>query len=698
IFKFKYWTFRKRCMKTAVFTSGSLLFIIILGTFSSIAILRPTYAASKVDTIATIKDKLPLIHTTNIANLPKPKDAKQISEEPTPRPFLPVDKAAYDNAKKNGPDSANTGISARIMDKISDKQKAQIQTINTGFDGLRKNGWTPPDVQVAAGPNNILEMVNLDGEIYTKSGSSISSFSLSSFFETGSDRLSDPRVTYDAQNGHWFASILDITTDSVLVAVSSGDDPTGSWNVYYISFDNISHGGNCPDQPVIGMSFDKFVVSANVYGNHCTGSFLGAQYFIIDKIQMALGFPFVDYQFVKPQPAEVSIHPVQSYTSDTTLHMVSAGWYSTSNLELFTISGAVPNAVVTEVLLPITTTFIPPPAVQKDTGDLLETNDARVEDAAMYQNYAWVGLNDSCIPTGDSITRSCIRLIEVDTQTPAILQDFDFGAPKSYYFYPALHIDGANGLGTRNGVGNLNVIFGYSSVTSYPSLAVTGQAIIDSPNSIKTPLTIVSGIDSNHDHRYGDYFGASVDPSSPSVVWLAGQYQSQNCFVFCNSVWATYITSIEQSFVTVSTDKLSYTSGEAVHIGGRASPVITGQSVLIRVLNPNNVLYKQDFAIVNPEGAYTYDLVIGGPLGISGSYTIKAFYNGQVASKSIGFTNTRTPTSLELSPIQSVPWGQKVKVTGILKNTQTGLGLGSKTITFDGSGAFNLSPVTTKPD
>src|SRR5581483_11016026 len=154
----------------------------------------------------------------------------------------------------------------------------------------------------------------------------------------------------------------------------------------------------------------------------------------------------------------------------------------------------------------------------------------------------------------------------------------------------------------------------------------------------------------------------------------------------------------EQSFVTVSTDKLSYTSGEAVHIGGRASPVITGQSVLIRVLNPNNVLYKQDFAIVNPEGAYTYDLVIGGPLGISGSYTIKAFYNGQVASKSIGFTNTRTPTSLELSPIQSVPWGQKVKVTGILKNTQTGLGLGSKTITFDGSGAFNLSPVTTKPD
>ncbi|HYR82061.1 MAG TPA: hypothetical protein VEN80_07165, partial [Thermoplasmata archaeon] len=58
-----------------------------------------------------------------------------------------------------------------------------------GFEGLHfgTNGpftirLTPPDVQVAVGPNHVVEMVNVLGRISTKQGVEVQTFPLDSFF------------------------------------------------------------------------------------------------------------------------------------------------------------------------------------------------------------------------------------------------------------------------------------------------------------------------------------------------------------------------------------------------------------------------------------------------------------------------------------------------------------------------------------
>ncbi len=69
--------------------------------------------------------------------------------------------------------------------------KSQAPLINTGssalkvqsggFDGLGQvasGGYAPPDVAVSVGPTDVFEMVNLEGEIWSKSGTAVSSFSL----------------------------------------------------------------------------------------------------------------------------------------------------------------------------------------------------------------------------------------------------------------------------------------------------------------------------------------------------------------------------------------------------------------------------------------------------------------------------------------------------------------------------------------
>src|SRR5439155_2984060 len=58
---------------------------------------------------------------------------------------------------------------------------------------------------------------------------------------------------------------------------------------------------------------------------------------------------------------------------------------------------------------------------------------------------------------------------------------------------------------------------------------------------------------------------------------------------------------------------------------------------------------------------------------------------------------SNSATTLTLNLVTSVPWGNNVLVMGKLTN-QSGIGIGGKTITFSGTGAAGLSPVTTNPD
>lgn len=134
-----------------------------------------------------------------------------------------------------------------------------------------------------------------------------------------------------------------------------------------------------------------------------------------------------------------------------------------------------------------------------------------------------LGLKESCgflsmmdvTPFSDSKIRSCAHFIQIDTSTKNIKQNMEYNTPGIYYYYPALRIDNNS---------NMDAIFGYSSSTIFPSLAVTGHAVSDAVNTLKPALILVSGSATDTSGRYGDYFGAAVDPSSPTTIWVAREY------------------------------------------------------------------------------------------------------------------------------------------------------------------------------
>jgi hypothetical protein len=428
----------------------------------------------------------------------------------------------------------------------SPRTNANTPAVLAKFEGLAENCCIPPDVQVAAGTKYVVEMVNLDGAIYTKNGTLVKSFGLEFLFNPtvkGLQRLhvsmSDPVLLFDSTSRRWFASISDITAHSIRVAVSITDDPTGTWRVYNFPFE--PRPNNCSDQPFIGLSDDKFVVTVNDWSNGCNWlsdnqppEFRGVQFTVADKSDLFSGSQTVRSMQSEPDLVYFSLHPVITLSHTTTLFIASVGDFNHNNVQVFHIDGPLNNLHIGLVSYLIYSTHVPPDGIQSMAQSIsqitreehrISTGDARLVSATWYQGKLWLAFNDGCFIIGDTKSRSCIRLVQIDTTTNSVLQDFDVGARASSLYYPAISIDKA---------GNLGIVFGYSSYSVYPSILVSTQLSNDNLGSIEDPQYLKIGTSNELSNRYGDYFAASFDPSGTSVIWVAGEYHSA-------ATWSTYI-------------------------------------------------------------------------------------------------------------------------------------------------------------
>src|SRR2546425_8583961 len=218
-----------------------------------------------------------------------------------------------------------------------------FEGLHFGTNGPYTNRLTPPDVQVAVGPNHVVEMVNVLGRISTKQGVEVQTFPLSTFFGVPStDFISDPKVHFDTASGRWFASIADVTSGSVLLEISATNDSTGSWNAYRVS--TIT---GCADQPLLGFTDLVVLISANDFSSCTSGnpSYLGVQYWVLNKTDLLSGAAARTMSF-GPDPTLFSVQPVQSLRPTNTQFMVSTGSGPTSTLTLFSVTGVPPGVVL----------------------------------------------------------------------------------------------------------------------------------------------------------------------------------------------------------------------------------------------------------------------------------------------------------------------------------------------------------------
>jgi hypothetical protein len=407
---------------------------------------------------------------------------------------------------------------------------------NSAMLGFRVN---PPDNGLAVGPSHVFQMVNNVGRITDKLGHAVSTFNLDTFFGVDPGfRGSDPRVVYDATSDRWFAVFMNYSnakqSSSLLLAVSTTGDPTGTFCKYHLG--NPTAETFLQDYPFLGISDDKVVVAfaAFAFG---TNSLLGGGYYVHNKAQvMACGD--VSHVRFAPDPSSL-MKPARAVSSTATAYMAA---HSLTSVVVWSIDGVpgVTQVTVSTSTIPMSNSWgDPPQAVQQGSNVLLDV-DRRTQTVVWQANSLWLGGNGGCVPAGDTQQRSCLRLVEVRTDTMTVGQDIVHGASGEYYFDPAVHPDGT---------GSLFVVFMASSASDFLGVLATRRLSTDPLSTLQpaillrageAALTNVVGVEgtTSGDARVGDYSGAAVDPVDPLTIWVSSEYAKST------GDWGTYVAAL----------------------------------------------------------------------------------------------------------------------------------------------------------
>ena len=465
---------------------------------------------------------------TNVQELPRMGPRVPVHRE---MPFLVPDLQELRDTKEGHAAAAQPAPAASAQVTSS---ALNIPSSTGGFMGLRRSesgGWIPPDTQIGVGPNYIVEAVNLEMRIWPRSGSVVSTVDLNTFFQT-SAQLSDPKIRFDADSQRWFIAVISynnsFTAGAWRLAVST--DATPATFVRYV----ISTSKSAPDFPALAVTHDKVVLTANAFRGN---SFLGTEFLVINKANLGAGGSAASSYFGPPQGL-FTIQPAQSRSATSTLYMAAAAYNSATSLRVWSVDG-VPGVgagvTVTTTNLSINSLTSPPDAQQKGSTVLIQTNDNRLLDAAYENGALWVSATSACQPQGDSQARACLRFIKVSTGGGiSKTQDFDFGQSGLYYYYPAIQIDGN---------GSLVSVFSGSSSQTFAGVYASGQRYNAGANTFQSPVPLKGGENSYTPFasRWGDYSGASIDPSDLSTVWVAGEYVRTEG----SSEWGTWIAPVQ---------------------------------------------------------------------------------------------------------------------------------------------------------
>ncbi|OGO50794.1 MAG: hypothetical protein A2148_03695 [Chloroflexi bacterium RBG_16_68_14] len=443
----------------------------------------------------------------------------------------------------------------------------------TNFEGLSDDDnidlttWStwPADSQLAVGPDHVFEVVNIVGRIYDKNGNTLDSFALIDFFDVPDGYIDfDPKVIYDAFTGRWFASYVSIFDDELgpdeallHVAISQTSDPTDAWNLYTQPYEDVF-----PDYPGIGITNDKFTISADLYdidgppgfiGPGCQPEvgFCGQETIVIEKADVVAGLPAVSVDIAYFDPAlRETVRPAHSLSPINDQYLVTFSTSAPDLLTMLRVTGTPSEGNVTEFIaanLTILPQEVPPPSITAGDADCIiftenlgpppciESSDRRALEAIWRNDRLWLGASAACLPPGDETTRSCAHLIELNTSgAPSVVQDIMYGAPGNYYSFPALRTDAA---------GNLYVVVAHTNPSIFAEARVTGRLAGDPPNTLADSALLRAGEVVHDSGRWGDYLGAAVDPSQPLCVWVVGQFAKDTE----GADWGTQIAALSYS-------------------------------------------------------------------------------------------------------------------------------------------------------
>jgi len=419
---------------------------------------------------------------------------------------------------------------------------------STDFDDNATNTggylFIPADPIAAAGPNHVLNVVNVTLRVHDKSGSLLADTALDDFFSSLSpDTFTfDPKVLFDQHAGRWVVVTLERLDDGaggateqsrIFLAVSDDANPLGTW--YQVAIDaktTISSIPRWADYPGFAVDEEAIYVTANMFAFSANGGgFGGVRLWVVDKGLGSGGFydggsvtagkydPYAGGgTATTTQPAQVyGDAPASVGTFLVSYSGLSNG--STEAVQVVRIDNPLGSPTFTQAYVDFgdkeDLLAGLPDAPQSGSSSLIETDDRRALHAVWYDDSLWLTATIDPKSGDPDSGEASAYWWQIDTSNLASLAIADQGvvlgediATDTYTFFPSIAV---------NGVGQVAVGFSGSASSIFAGSYYTTREPGDAAGTTSGSATLSSGAAAYErtfcgSNRWGDYSGTAVDP------------------------------------------------------------------------------------------------------------------------------------------------------------------------------------------
>lgn len=417
------------------------------------------------------------------------------------------------------------------------KDKLQSGALLLNIDG-QTSPWSVSDCNGAVGPSHYMQTINDSYTIYDKTGNLLAGpTNMNLLFGSvpgANCNDGDPIILYDEQAQRWLAAEFSLcgSTDRMLVAVSTTDDPTGTWHQY--SFDV----ADMPDYEKFGIWQDAYYMGTNTSG--------GTDIYAFEREQMLEGGTAQMIAFDnpwKPSVGGVTVPPLDN--DGISAPEGSPGMFIAANDDAWGGS-AVDQLWIYEFVAnwedPENSTFILAQEldvspfdsdfgptwdniVQPGTSQKLDGIIGYIMNRPQYRNFGTYETIVLCHTVDvDQTDHAGIRWYELRREEGndwTIRQEGTYAPDEHSRWMASIALNGQNEIG---------IGYSISSDTEYPGLRISGQSAEEYENASGilnfTEDTIVVGTQSQTgSNRWGDYFNTSVDPVNDQTFWFSGEYK-----------------------------------------------------------------------------------------------------------------------------------------------------------------------------
>ena len=455
--------------------------------------------------------------------------------------------------------------------------------------GIGTNGFTPADSTGSIGPLHYIEMVNTRVAVYDRSlGLVAGPLDLGTFVgASGGAGVGDVQIQWDQQGGRWIYVTLELYSNDAKLAVgwSKGGDASGLTlaNSDWCNF-HLDTGTNLFDYPKLGHDANFILIGANVFANGA--SFTGSAIVALPKPaagDTSCATPSLVAAFGSlrhPSDSSLAFTPVPTNTTDasSTAYVVAV---DTTLVGVWHVSPSAvgacgtPPCLVADGDIPITPWLqlsagvdfqVPQPGGNPNIDALdgrltqaVQRSDPRAVGAeAVWTQHTVGGQGGRTVTTwfellpGSCSSGACTAA--------ARRQEGTISSPSLYIF---------NGAISPTSNGDAAIIhYNTGSVQSFIDVRAQSHDAADQPGAMSGEVVLRSSTVADSDFscfsnggppcRWGDYAGASPDPTNCTTVWGTSMLSGDVAANGGAPKWVTQNFALAESSVRSAVSKQQY--------------------------------------------------------------------------------------------------------------------------------------------